>query len=120
MEVLDRILALTEIVERHVERGEWNEAGALDAERYRLLAGLFADPAAKARLAPCRALFEKLIERNGRTVEILERRQREIASQSEQLSRGNGAARAYRVNGTPDLRLVSRTGGNSDGSTAGN
>lgn len=96
MQALDTILALTESVERHVERGEWAEAGTLDAERCRLLAGLFADPAAARELAAHRDVLRELLARNRQTIERVEDRRRELAAESAEARRATGAVHAYR------------------------
>jgi hypothetical protein len=101
MQSLDRILALTETVEQHVERGEWAEAGALDAERCRLLAELFADPHSAADLAAYRDVFEQLLIRNRQTVQRVQEFQQQLMRSSSALQRAGGAVRAYRRNAGP-------------------
>lgn len=97
-EALDRILALTENVELHVERGEWLEAGALDAERCRLLAELFADPRSAVDLAAYREVLEGLLLRNRQTIQRVQERKQQLAYSSSALQRAGGAVRAYRTN----------------------
>jgi hypothetical protein len=96
MRGLDRIMALTESVERHVERGEWAEAGTLDAERCRLLAELFADPTSARDLAAYRDVLRELLARNQRTIERVAGRRRELAAESAEARRATGAVHAYR------------------------
>jgi hypothetical protein len=98
MQALDRILALTETVEQHVERGEWAEAGALDAERCRLLAELFADPGCAADLAAYREVLQQLLLRNQQTIQRVQAQQQQLAQESSQFERASGAVRAYRRN----------------------
>ena len=95
MQALNEILALTETVERHVERGEWAEAGALDAERCRLLAQLFADPVAAADPAACRELLQGLLMRNQQTIQRVQAQKLRLARESAQLDRAESAVRAY-------------------------
>jgi hypothetical protein len=96
MQALDRILSLTEIVEQHVERGEWAEAGEIDAERCRLLAELFTDPGATADLAPYRDVLQQLLIRNRQTIERVQECQQQLVRSSAALQRAGGAMRAYR------------------------
>jgi hypothetical protein len=102
MQALDRILALTETVEQRVERGEWAEAGALDAERCRLLAELFADPRSAADLAACRDVFEQLLIRNRRTIQRVQECQHQLMQSGAALQRAGSAVRAYHRNAAPD------------------
>lgn len=108
MQALDQILALTETVEHHVERGEWAEAGALDAERCRLLAELFADPASAADLAAYREVLQNLLVRNRQTIQRVQAQQQQLARESAALSRAGGAVRAYRRNTGADNLLYLR------------
>jgi hypothetical protein len=104
MQALDRILALTETVEQHVERGEWAEAGALDTERCRLLAELFADPRSAADIAAYRDVFEQLLIRNRQTIQRVQECQQQLLNSTAALQRAGGAVRAYRKNaGTGSL-----------------
>jgi hypothetical protein len=96
MRALDRILALTETVERHVERGEWNEAGTLDVERCRLLAELFADPHSPADLAAYREVLQQLLVRNTQTIQRVRRRQQALVLESARTREAGRAVRAYR------------------------
>lgn len=117
MQVLDQIIALTETVEQHVERGEWNEAGALDAERCRLLSELFADPAAAPDLADHRDVLQQLLMRNTQTVERVRERRQQLASESAQWRQASGAVRAYRYNAG---NQSAPTGGHDTGAAIGN
>ena len=98
MPTLDQILALTETVEQHVERGEWTEAGALDAERCRLLAELFADRASAADLAAYREVLQQLLVRNRQTIQRVQAHQKQLARDSAELQRATDAMSAYRRN----------------------
>lgn len=98
MQALDEIIALTESVERHVERGEWAEAGTIDAERCHRLAELFADPASAADLAAYRGVLQELLLRNQQTIQRVAARRDELSRTSAALARANGAVRAYRSN----------------------
>lgn len=102
MQAIDRILALTESVERHVERGEWTEAGGLDAERCRLLADLFADPSAARELAGHRDVLRQLLVRNRQTVARVEDQRRRLAAESAGARRAAGAVHAYERAAGPD------------------
>jgi hypothetical protein len=103
-ESLDRILALTEDVELHVERGEWLEAGTLDAERCRLLAELFADPRSAHDLAAYREVLESLLIRNRQTIQRVQESRQQLVKTSSALQRAGGAMRAYgRNTGTDNL-----------------
>ncbi len=102
MQSLDDILALTESVEQHVERGDWAAAGALDAERCRRLEALFADPAARGDLAAWRRVLQDLLLRNQQTIQRVQARQRELARASATLGQAHGAVRAYQRNTGPD------------------
>ncbi|GMW06299.1 MAG: hypothetical protein AMXMBFR8_10960 [Nevskiales bacterium] len=101
MQALDQIVALTESVERHVERGEWAEAGALDAERCRRLADLFADPASAEDLAAYRDILQELLLRNQQTIQRVCAQREELGRASTMLARADGAVRAYRRNTGP-------------------
>lgn len=101
MPTLDQIIELTETVEQHVERGEWTEAGALDAERCRLLAELFADPASAVDLAAYREILQQLLVRNRQTIQRIEDQKQQLAGAAAELDRGTGAVRAYRRNTGP-------------------
>jgi hypothetical protein len=103
-QAIDRILALTETVEQHVERGEWAEAGMLDAERCRLLTELFADPHSAADLAAYRDILEQLLIRNRQTIQRVQDCQQQLVRSTSALQRAGGAMRAYRKNtGTGNL-----------------
>jgi hypothetical protein len=104
MHALDQILLLTETVEGHVERGEWAEAGALDAERCRLLAGLFSDPPPAVDLAACRELLRDLLARNHQTIQRLQGERQRLQADA---ARSGKAMRAYDRNaaGAPVARL---------------
>jgi hypothetical protein len=95
MQALDAIIALTGTVEAHVERGEWAEAGALDAERCRLLGELFADPEAAAELDRHRHIIEDLLVRNQRTLERVRGCQEQLTRASAALTHARGAMQAY-------------------------
>ncbi len=113
MEALDQIVTLTESVEQHVERGEWAEAGALDAERCRLLAELFTDPSSARDLAACRALLQELLLRNQQTVQRIQAQRDQLAQASADLTRADGAVRAYRRHtGRSNLVYLRDVGGN--------
>lgn len=101
MQALDHILALTEQVEHHVERGEWSEAGALDAERCRLLAELFADPESAADLAAYREVLQQLLVRNQQTIQRVNAHKQQLTQESSRWRRASGAVRAYRRNTGP-------------------
>ena len=101
MQALDRILSLTEQVEHHVERGEWAEAGALDADRCRLLAELFADPESAADLAAYREAVEQLLMRNQQTIERVAARREQLSRESSSWQGASRAVRAYRRNSGP-------------------
>lgn len=114
MPVLDEILALTETVEQHVERGEWAEAGALDAERCRLLAELIADPGSSADVAACREVLQNLLFRNQQTIQRVQQQQQQLARASATHDRATGAVRAYRRNTDPgNLVYLRRRQGNT-------
>lgn len=100
-QALDHILALTETVEQHVERGEWAEAGALDAERCRLLAEIFADPRSAADLTAYRDVVEQLLIRNRQTIQRVQECQQQLAQTSSALQHAGNAMRAYRTNSAP-------------------
>jgi hypothetical protein len=106
MQALDRILALTETVEHHVERGEWTEAGTLDAERCRLLADLFADPDSAADRAAYREILQQLLVRNAQTIQRVRERQRALVLESGEARAAGCALRAYRTNGVGADNLV--------------
>jgi hypothetical protein len=94
MSTLDRILELTTAVERHVDRGAWAEAGALDAERRRLLEELCsAGPAGSFR-----DVLQELLARNRQTVQQVEARQQETADVLGQLNTARDAMRDYQRN----------------------
>ena len=113
MPALDRIIALTESVEQHVERGEWLQAGTLDAERCRLLAELFADPASARDLAAYRDVLEQLLVRNRQTVRKVEGRRGELAAESVEVRRATGAVHAYaRAAGPGNLVYLRERQGN--------
>jgi hypothetical protein len=101
MQALDDIVALTETVERHVERGEWAEAGALDAERCRLLAELFADPSSASDLAAYRAVLQDLLLRNQQTIQRVQALRDQMAEASAKLAHAGGVVRAYERNTGP-------------------
>lgn len=104
MQALDDILALTETVEQHVERGEWAEAGTLDAERCRRLEALFADPRSRADLAAYRDVLQALLLRNRQAIQRVQAEQRRLAQASAALGHARSAVRAYRHNtGTGNL-----------------
>lgn len=100
-QALDRILALTEDVELRVERGEWVEAGALDAERCRLLAELFAEPGSAADLAAYREVLESLLIRNRQTIQRVHERKQNLVRAASALQHAGGAVRAYGRNTGP-------------------
>jgi hypothetical protein len=94
MNALDRILALTTAVEQHVDRGAWAEAGALDAERRRLLAELCdSGPSASFR-----DVLQDLLARTQNTVRELETRKQETADTLGQLNMARGPVRDYERN----------------------
>lgn len=95
MQALEEIIALTDSVESHVERGEWAEAGALDTRRCALLAALFADPVAAGMLAAHRSLLQDLLLRNQRTLQQVRLCQEQLTRASSALTRAHGALRAY-------------------------
>ncbi|MCC7256910.1 MAG: flagellar protein FliT [Gammaproteobacteria bacterium] len=101
MQILDDILALTESVEQHVERGEWSEAGALDAERCRRLEALFADPASRSDLAAWRGVLQGLLLRNRQIIQRVQERQQELAQASVALGSARRAVHAYGRNTGP-------------------
>jgi hypothetical protein len=101
MHELDLILALTEQVEHHVERGEWAEAGALDADRCRLLADLFASPDSAADLAGYREVLEQLLLRNQHTIERVTARREQLTRESASWPDASRAVSAYRRNTGP-------------------
>jgi len=107
MHSLDQILTLTAAVEQHVERGEWTEAGTLDAERRRLLAELCDDPGPAADPAACREVLQQLLLRNHQTIQRLQverQRLQATAALSDQ------AMRAYDRNSTGSTIIPLRTG----------
>lgn len=101
MQGLDHIMALTEQVEHHVERGEWAEAGALDAERCRLLADLFADPDSAADLAAYREVLQQLLVRNQQTIQRVNAQKQQLSRETSRWRQASGAARAYSRNAGP-------------------
>jgi hypothetical protein len=101
MQALDQILALTETVEQHVERGEWLEAGALDAERCRLLAELFARPGSAADLAAYRDVLQELVVRNRQTIQRVQEQKRQLESAAALAGRSGNAMQAYGRNTAP-------------------
>jgi hypothetical protein len=101
MQALDQILALTETVEQHVERGEWLQAGALDAERCRLLAELFARPGATTDLAAYRDVLQELVMRNRQTIQRVQERKRELEATAALAGRSGNAMQAYGRNAAP-------------------
>jgi hypothetical protein len=110
MEALDRILAVTEAVERLVDRGDWAGATALDEERRRMLVELIGDRAGDA-VAENRDFLESLLARNdGMIRQLGARRRTTLAAAAQELSNGTDAARAYAANspagGHGPLRLV--------------
>jgi hypothetical protein len=106
MQTLDRILALTESVEEHVARGEWTQAGVIDAERCRLLAALFAENGSGPALAAHREVLEQLLVRNMRTIEQVEKHKRALALESAGVRRARGALHAYRRNSGPVAAIL--------------
>ncbi|QOJ30999.1 MAG: flagellar protein FliT [Gammaproteobacteria bacterium] len=104
MHGLDQILLLTEAVEQHVERGEWAEAGALDDERRRLLAGLCGDGAPASGLPACRELLRELLSRNDQTIQRVQAERQRLQADA---ARSGKAMRAYDRNaaGTSVSRL---------------
>lgn len=102
MQALDQILELTETVEQHVERGEWAEASALDAERCRLLEELFRGPASSGDLATYREVLQNLLMRNRRTVRQVESRKLKLVAASGELGKAASAMNAYQRNARPD------------------
>jgi ABC-type hemin transport system substrate-binding protein len=113
MRALDEIVALTESVERHVERGEWSEAGALDAERCQRLAELFADPSSARDLAAYRGVLQDLLLRNQQTVQRVQEQREQLARATATLSRAGTAVRAYgRNTGGNNLVYLRQAGRN--------
>lgn len=105
MNALDRILALTTAVEQHVDRGAWAEAGALDAERRRLLTEL----CSSARPADFREVLQQLLARNESTVQGLEARKQATADTLGQLNVARGAVRDYERNSAHGNLVYLRT-----------
>lgn len=94
MNALDRILELTAAVERHVDRGAWAEAGALDAERRRLLAELCdTGPAVGFR-----DVLQELLARTQQTLQHVEARRQATADALGQLNLARDAVRDYERN----------------------
>ncbi|MCK6371448.1 MAG: hypothetical protein L6Q83_09025 [Gammaproteobacteria bacterium] len=98
MQALDEIVALTESVERHVERGEWAEAGSLDSERRQRLAELFADADSAADLAAYRDILQELLLRNQQTIQRVAAQRADLSRATAALMHASGAVRAYRSN----------------------
>jgi hypothetical protein len=94
MNALDRILELTAAVESHVNRGAWAEAGALEAERRRLLTDLCEAGAAQS----FRDVLQELLARTQDTVRHLEHRKQETADALSQLNTARSAMRNYERN----------------------
>lgn len=109
MQALEEIFALTDAVELHVERGEWTEAGALDAERCRLLAGLLADPAGVTDRAALREVLQSLLMRNQQTTARVQARQQALAQSTAALDLAPIAVRAYERNTATGTRIYLRT-----------
>jgi hypothetical protein len=98
MNPLDRILELTAAVEHQVDSGAWAQAGALDAERRRLLAELCADGQSARELAGFREVLEQVLARTQETIQRVETRQDATAKDSARLGIARDAVRDYRRN----------------------
>jgi len=98
MDLLSRILALTEAVEQHVAEGAWSAAGELDAERRRLLAELCENPGPAADAEACREVLRQLLARNHQMLAHLQRERRQLEAD---MALGSQAVRAYERSGGP-------------------
>ncbi len=99
MQRLDEILAITTAVEQHLERGEWAQAGVLDAERRQLLEQWFTDPAAAADLAASQDVLRGVLHRNEQAIGRLQSERQRLQAVA---ALGNRAIRAYGHNASGD------------------
>lgn len=101
MDALDRILELTKRVEEHVDRGEWLEAGSIDAERRELLNAVLSANNIRQLNPAARQTLRDVLARNQQTVEKVQAQQTELGRASARLNQAPGAMRAYRANASP-------------------
>lgn len=101
MQVIDRILELTQLVQERADVGDWSEAGTLDLERRRLLSELFAENDITSLPTSTQAVLRDVLAQNDRIIQAVRTQKQEIAAASSRLNRAPGAVRAYRQNTAP-------------------
>ncbi|MBL8200119.1 MAG: hypothetical protein JNK40_04025 [Chromatiales bacterium] len=109
MNVLDRIMALTAVIEARVAEADWAGATDLDLERRGLLHELFATQPEVARDGTSRAILEQLRARTDSTTAALEDTRRTVSAASRQLQAAPGVVRAYERNANGAPRRVPET-----------
>jgi hypothetical protein len=98
MNFLDRIMALTDVIENRVLAGDWAGATGLDVERRRLLGELFArDPDAAAN-SRNRAILEQILARNEISMTAVSSARQALSITARQLESAPAAVRAYERN----------------------
>jgi len=98
MNLLDRIMALTTVIEDRVANADWAGATDLDLERRELLRDLFATQPDVARDGTARAILEQLRARTDSTSAALHDTRRALSIAARQLQAAPGVVRAYERN----------------------
>jgi hypothetical protein len=111
MNLLDRIMALTTVIEARVADADWAGATDLDLERRELLRDLFSIQPDIARDGSSRAILEQLRARTDTTSAAVHDTRRVLSAAARQLQAAPGVVRAYERNTDSAPRRVAATAG---------
>jgi len=111
MNLLDRIMALTNAIEARVADADWAGATDLDLERRELLRDLFATQPGVARDGKSRAILEQLRARTDATSSAVHDTRRALSAAARQLQAAPGVVRAYERNTDGAPRRVAEIAG---------
>jgi hypothetical protein len=93
-----RLVALTESLRAHVERGDWGGAAELEAERRLVVERVFDDTPTAAELPTLTATLREVVRLNDELIGLAEHRRRGIARELDLVAVGRAANRAYTNN----------------------
>lgn len=111
MKCLDRIMALTDVIEERVLAGDWAGATGLDIERRQLLAEVFARDPDAASSDEHRAMLEQLRARNEITMAAVSNARQLLTIAARQLESAPAVVRAYERNTLQNTVSTATAGG---------
>lgn len=108
MNAMDRILELTDAVERQIETGDWLSARETDAERRRLLVAMLEANDLGRLASDEQQCLREILQRTDAAIAEVGQLKGELAAASRRLRTAPRALRSYRQNTGPDARTLLR------------